>query len=205
MAQDIQTDGSDDPIGARIVEAAAKAIVEHGFAGATTESIAREARTSKRSLYERFPDKQALFENVMAYLCSSAPEAAPDPRPTGDLEADLRRHALAVLDRFTQPQTQAVFAAAVGASGQYPQALDVFWTNGPGQAVDAIAKALSLARKQGRVGDMKPRVTARRFLMNCAGPIVLEQLVNKRAGWTRPELRLHVDGAISQLMQQIQP
>ena len=207
MAKDTQPDafGVNDPIGTRIVQAAAEAIVEHGFGGATTETIARAARTSKRSLYQRFPDKQSLFENVMAYLCASAPEAAPDPRPSGDLEADLRRHALAVLDRFTQPQTRAVFAAAIGASGQYPQALEVFWTNGPGQAVDAIAKALSHGKRQGKVGPIKPGATARQFLMNCVGPVVLDQLVSKKTGWTKSALLSHVDVQISQLLSRIKP
>lgn len=177
--------------------------MEFGFGGATTETIARAARTSKRSLYQRFPDKQALFENVMVYLCSRAPEAAPDTQPTDDLESDLRRHALAVLDRFTDPQTRAIFIAAVGAARQYPEALEIFWTNGPGQAIQAIAKSLSRAKRKGSIGDVKPGFTARRFMMNCCGPIVLEQLIDSRASWSRRALEVHVDTVIRTLLQEI--
>ena len=52
---------------ARAVLAAAEAVfAERGFSGATTEEIARRARTSKSALYALFGNKEALFRHALA-------------------------------------------------------------------------------------------------------------------------------------------
>jgi AcrR family transcriptional regulator len=48
----------------RIVEAAADAFAEHGFADTTMEGIAARAGTSIGSLYQFFPNKTAVFREV---------------------------------------------------------------------------------------------------------------------------------------------
>lgn len=49
-----------------IVESAYRAFVELGFAHTSTAEVARRAKVSKRTLYEVFSDKQALFAAVIA-------------------------------------------------------------------------------------------------------------------------------------------
>lgn len=49
-----------------IVEAAAKLLVERGLAGITTNAVAERAGVSIGSLYQYFPDKQALLEAVQS-------------------------------------------------------------------------------------------------------------------------------------------
>lgn len=47
-----------------ILDAAAEIFADRGFDGATTEEIAARAGTSIGSLYQYFPDKQALFQAI---------------------------------------------------------------------------------------------------------------------------------------------
>ena len=68
----IEADATLDAIGLRIVQAAAKALTEQGFAGASTQSIARAAKTSKREIYDRFASKDVMFKVVMAHLARDA-------------------------------------------------------------------------------------------------------------------------------------
>ena len=194
---------ADDDIGRRIVEAAAQAIIEQGFGGATTDRIARAARTSKRAIYERFPDRDALFENVMALLCAQAGERPESGSADTPLEENLRDWAMALLARFTHPTGRRIFAAAVAAKPVFPAALDIFWTHGPGVAVDAIAERLRCEKRRGTVGNLQPQREARRFVLACCGPVVLEQLVDASAEKSETELRRHVDRTIAEFLKRI--
>lgn len=49
-----------------IVQSAYRAFVELGFANTSTAEVARRAKVSKRTLYEVFNDKQALFAAVIS-------------------------------------------------------------------------------------------------------------------------------------------
>lgn len=49
-----------------IIESAYRAFVELGFASTSTAEVARRAKVSKRTLYEVFSDKQALFAAVIS-------------------------------------------------------------------------------------------------------------------------------------------
>lgn len=192
-AQGIPVDDG-DAIGVRIVQAAAAAIVEHGFAGATTDAIARAAKTSKRAIYQRFPDRDALFEQVMAYLCSQAgerPDAAGEPQT---LKAFIVSWGYAVLLRFSKPRAQRVLAAAIGASTTFPTALATFWRCGPGVAVGAIAERIAAEQADGALdGGQDAESEARRFILECCGPLVLAQLFNAGESVAEDELRRSVE------------
>ena len=192
-----------DDIGQRILQAAADAIIDKGFSGATTDTIARAARTSKRAIYERFPDRDALFENVMALLCAQAGERPDGDPDTVSLEQHLQDWAMAVLLRFTHPTGRRVFAAAVAARPSFPTAIEVFWEHGPGVAVEAIAERLRHEKRQGRLGSLQPGREARRFILACCGPVVLEQLVDPGAETTRPALERHVSRTVAEFLQRI--
>jgi AcrR family transcriptional regulator len=49
-----------------LLDAAAAVIAEHGLAGATAEAIARQARTAKGSLYQFFPNSDAIVSALAA-------------------------------------------------------------------------------------------------------------------------------------------
>lgn len=48
-----------------LLEAAATAFAEHGFAATSIADIAASARVTKGAVYHHFPDKRALFEAVL--------------------------------------------------------------------------------------------------------------------------------------------
>lgn len=164
----------DDEIGRRIVEAAAEAMIEQGFGGATTDRIARAARTSKRAIYERFPDRDALFQYVMALLV-----------------------------RFTHPTGRRVFATAVAAKPTFPAAFELFWEHGPAVAVEAIAERLRTEKRRGNLGNIQPKREAHRFVLDCCGPVVLEQLVDQAAVKNQAELQHHVGQAVADFLRRI--
>ena len=64
---DRSRDGTDDPGGAQILDAAVRMLADGGLSGFTTDRLAAEARVSKTSIYRRWPDKMAIFLAVMGH------------------------------------------------------------------------------------------------------------------------------------------
>lgn len=200
-------DLTDDDIGQRLIRAAADCFARDGYAGTSTAAIAREARTSKRALYERFPNKEALFEHVMHEICSRANVSAgrppPGPNVEASLEQQLRFLGRAVVDRFAMPETRAIFIAAVSAIPQAGSVIDIFWNEGPGQAAAAIEKAIAREKRRGNVRVARPAAAARWFVLECAGPVVLGQLFGADFSIRKREIDDHVDAVVDRFLERI--
>ncbi|MBB3665483.1 AcrR family transcriptional regulator [Prauserella sediminis] len=79
--------------------AALDVFLDNGFAGTTMEAVARTAGITKRTLYGRYPDKHALFLDVVQWAMTEYKWA--DPVPVGDTDdialalTDIARAAVA--------------------------------------------------------------------------------------------------------------
>ena len=62
-----------------IVEAAAEEFRFHGFEGARTTRIAKMAGVSSRTLYNHFPDKQALFDEIVEMVVTETGAISSEP------------------------------------------------------------------------------------------------------------------------------
>jgi TetR/AcrR family transcriptional regulator, mexJK operon transcriptional repressor len=199
------SDPDSDPIGERIVKAAAECFIQYGFSGVNTAEIAAKARTSKRAIYERYGGKDRLFEGVMEYLCSL--EAASDGLPpcaTDRLSDILKFHARAVVSRFVRSEARDVFVAAISANQQIPTILDIFWNKGPGLAAKQIADALRSAKRAGSISVARPNEEARRFLMDCCGPFVLDMLFDASRKPRLDRYERHIEHTIASFIERVQ-
>ncbi|MBO9489532.1 TetR/AcrR family transcriptional regulator [Endozoicomonas sp. G2_1] len=59
-----------------ILNAAQDEFNEKGYAGVSMDAIAKRAEVSKRTVYNHFPSKEALFQAIVKQLCDSFSEAA---------------------------------------------------------------------------------------------------------------------------------
>lgn len=82
-----------------LVQAAEEVFLRHGYAAANMDDVAQAVGMSKKTLYQLFPSKEALFEAVVARLCAPMQVAAEAGRP-GDAAGlvrvleDVARHIL---------------------------------------------------------------------------------------------------------------
>jgi AcrR family transcriptional regulator len=110
---------------ARILAAMAALVAEKGYAAVTIDDLARGARSSKRTFYAHFPDKQRCF--LAAYEAAAdavyaAVEQAAAARPSWRARVD------AVIVTYlealaAQPEMTRVFHVEILAAG--PEALDL--------------------------------------------------------------------------------
>ena len=117
----VQTAGRDDsrspapaagnPFRQRLLDALAQSIEEDGYRCTTVADIVRRARTSRRTFYEHFADKEACFIALL-----------------NDANADIIRRISGAVDRKAPPETQIrqAITAWIGAADSRP-ALMLSW------------------------------------------------------------------------------
>lgn len=103
-------------------EAAVATFIELGYAGASMESIARAAGITKRSLYARYPDKRAVFADVIPWaLARYTEEPAIDDVEHEDVETALLMLGRASLSRATHPENVRLKRIASTESALFPE------------------------------------------------------------------------------------
>lgn len=189
----------EDKISSRIVAAAAEHFIQDGFEAASTAAIAKTARTSKREIYSRFANKDAMFEEVMGHLCSLVGDDELIEPTT--LSEGMQQIAHLVLARTLQEQTQGVLVSAIGASNKFPELTQIFWREGPGQAAKAVSRLLqsSLAREAGFNTDT-PQNVAKEYILKCIAPFVLARIFDEKSKPTKKNISDHIKATTDHFM-----
>lgn len=134
----------------RILDAAFVAFMKNGYAATSTLEIATRARVSKRELYARVGDKQAmLIECISARarrLHMPAELPMPDDRKT--LRQVLTVFGARLVEEVTDPTVIAVFRLAIAEAAHAPEVA---------QALDSIGREASRAALRRIITDAQTR------------------------------------------------
>ncbi|KXU33304.1 MULTISPECIES: TetR/AcrR family transcriptional regulator [Sphingobium] len=106
---------------AELIEAAARAFLMHGYAGASMDHIAAVARVSKATIYARFNNKAALFEAValhsVASMRSDVRSIATEGREPAGVLTDF---ALRITGEVAEAERIALLRLAIAAKERFP-------------------------------------------------------------------------------------
>src|SRR3981081_1286637 len=97
-----------------ILSAAKRCFARHGFAGATTKSVAAAASISEGLLFKHFPSKSALYAEILAEECEADPALhrllglEPSTETLVVLIREMVRHFQQVADTPDQPAAQSL-------------------------------------------------------------------------------------------------
>jgi len=148
----------------QILKAAFEEFAAKGFKGATIKSIAEAAGLQSPALiYWYFPDKEALFREV---LSSQVPvlRAVADPAPIMNLppEEVLPRlgRAYFAFEQFDVRMLQLMVGEAV----RRPEVAEMFIRNGPGKVLEFLKIYLEHQIERGRLKSHDARSSARAFI-----------------------------------------
>jgi TetR/AcrR family transcriptional regulator, mexJK operon transcriptional repressor len=153
--------GSEGSRRTAIVDAARRVFARTGYGAATIDAIAREAGAAKRTLYESFGDKAALFRAVIAAE-SGAVLGSPGDKP--GLRAQLEALAYAVYSRIHTQEKAAIYRMVVSEAKAFPGLARDFHATGPGRGVAMVTELLRQAAKRGEIACPDPRAAARNFV-----------------------------------------
>lgn len=137
-----------------ILDAAGTVFLREGFARASIDAIAAEAKVSKQTVYNHFGDKERLFmamtddvqDRTVARVMELMDHEFPDPSKLAGPEA-LR----AALLQLTRAWVRAVYTGPLVAlrklvdaeSEHHPDLQERWFTNGPGRTMPRLNKLLS--------------------------------------------------------------
>lgn len=180
----------------RMLAAAGRVFIEHGYNGASMEEIAKAAAVTRQTLYNRYPDgKEALFMAVATRLWRAFPATAiaadqaamADPRKglrqiaiefagfwSGSLAADLLR--MVVLERRRFPNLASSFDEA---------------TQAPTMTV--ISDYLAELGRRGVLTVEDPQAAAKRFILMINGQVLWVQTMCDGTPLTLGEIEQLVD------------
>src|SRR5215207_9871585 len=143
----------------QILSGARRVFLRDGFAAASTDAIAAEARVSKRTLYVYYPSKEELFADVMRKLTIENPQTRAletieemSPGSEGELRRDLLELAEKIVTTMMQPDYLALLRTTIADTHRFPQLGGLFRATVPELAMRSFAVFIERSQERGVVG-----------------------------------------------------
>src|SRR5215510_14833632 len=172
---------------AAAVDAARTLFLRKGYAGTTMEEIAAAAGLTKRTVYNNYGDKGALFTQIVADVIAYAEEFArglQEEFTVGisavNLRAELddlaRRLALGIV----RGEVIALRRLLIGEAQEFPALAEEYFDRAPGQVIKALASGFGHLGRVGLLRVTDARRAAAQFAYLVAGePLDRAMLVGK--------------------------
>ena len=127
----------------KLRKAAVATFVKYGYDGTTMEAIARAAGITRRTLYARYPDKRAVFVDVIPWALTRRTERELNgDSDDGDLRAALVAIGRAGLARAIAPDMVRLTRIAMNESARFPEfaisAHSMTWSGRQRQVMDLL-------------------------------------------------------------------
>lgn len=161
----------------RLVRDTAEAVfLRDGYAAATMDEVARRAGMSKRTLYQLFPSKAALFEAVMEdYLAPFHIDIAIEAEP------DIAKALTAILDvagrHLLAPRRSGIFRLIVAEVHRYPELADAFHRAGPGRGASSLERRIAAEMEKGTLRASDPEAAASMLFAMAIGSVHIKMLL----------------------------
>lgn len=135
-----------------VLEAATKIFLQHGFSASTTDMIQKEAGISKATVYNRYPNKEALFSAVIKSACSNTISQVRAIQTSSDnIENTLSEVGLTYLNITLSPKSLALFRTVAAEAIRFPHMASAFYTAGPKAIVDIVSGHLIHAANKNEI------------------------------------------------------
>lgn len=184
----------------RVLEAASRVFLVHGFSAATTDMIQSEAGVSKSTVYAHFPSKEALFAAVIEFECDAFARQIRDLNiDDGHIKAVLTALGQAYLEIVFSPKALALFRVVVGEAPRFPDIAQVFYRVGPMVVGRLMAEHLQAAVAEGTLNLAGTTVdgAAQYFAGVLRAPGHLECLLLPNAQPTSQQIDIWVKQAVT--------
>jgi AcrR family transcriptional regulator len=168
-----------EALGDHVVAVADALFIEKGYGATSMATVATRARVGKQTLYRRFPDKAALFTEVVRRRIDAMDVARTDDAVSRDPLGDLKKMGRAALDTVLDPEFVRLYRIIIAEALPFPElacaASDNWGSSFADRCIDAIrqAQAMGLCK----AGD--PETLAQCFLWSLVGEAFLKGLAGQ--------------------------
>jgi len=166
----------------RIVEAAEEVITELGPTGATTRTIAERAGCAEGSIYRYFPDKHALFLEVVKTRFPQfldMLEGLPDRAGTGTVQGILEEVVINAMQFF-----RAVLPVVIATMSEHKLLHQQrrYWEETNTGPLHSIGLLTTYFRREQRLGRISSRVSAEHLTRLVLGPPFVQAFMLEHVG-----------------------
>jgi AcrR family transcriptional regulator len=184
---------------AKILDAAWRVFLEHGFGAATTDMIQREAGVSKSTVYAHFPTKDQLFAAVIQAECGCFMQnLVTEPMGPSDIRESLRQVGSRFLDLVLDPVALAFYRIIVAEAPRFPHLGRTFYASGPHRLNERVARLLAEANG---IRIENPAAAAEQFIGMLRGDRHLRCLLGIEAKPEPAEIRRIVDDVVDTFLR----
>jgi AcrR family transcriptional regulator len=144
-----------------ILAAATKLFLERGFGDTSMDEVALQANVSKRTIYDKFANKQALFAAVIQSLCEkiTVPEILINA-DDDDVETVLNRFGVWFLAQIYSREQVSLFQTVINDSRRFPEVGEMMFFGPVRRTQDAVAQYLARQALKGRLEIDDPSMAA---------------------------------------------
>ncbi len=172
----------------KVLDAALALFAERGIEGASMDAIARKAGVSKATLYNHWPDKEALLMETM--LRVNGLDREREEPDSGDVERDLA----IVLSRRPPAKFEAARGRVLPAMIAYSNAHPEFGKVWRERTLDPPRRSIQRILRRGiRRGQIRPGIDLDLAVALLLGPMIYQHILHKGAPEKcRPEIGVQV-------------
>ena len=187
----------------RILDAAGRVFLEHGFQGASVDEIADAASAGKPTIYARFPNKQALFAAVVERLVRQNTSHYALSCAGNSLMERLDALAAIILTRVLAPETIGLIRVAVAEARRFPDLATSVSCMGRQRQIEALASVFGELAATDAIGASPAFApdqlteTARRFLDLVVLPMLMRALFGEDLTALRAEIEPHAARSVA--------
>ncbi len=178
---------------ALILKAAQKLFMTQAYAEVSMDALADAVPVSKRTLYNHFHDKKALFTAVMESRCRYISDGIThvllqEDKSASQVLTETARHFLSVV---LQPQAVNIYRTAITQVQHFPELGKLFYESGPMRCMKILADYLGKLHQRGELDIPDATRAAGTFFSMITGTLQKRQLLGVVKVISRKEIDDH--------------
>jgi AcrR family transcriptional regulator len=182
----------------QVLEGARHAFLSEGYERASMDEIARLAGVSKATLYSYFPDKRALFSEVLRRECDRQAEEAIEridlTRPPAQVLRDVARQ---IVDFVLSDFGQRVFRICVAEADRFPELGQAFYESGPEMGRARLRGYLEAAAARGELVIEDFDLAADQFVELSKADLFQRAIFGVQTSFSEAEIARVTEGAVA--------
>ena len=185
-----------------ILDAATRVFLAHGYEGASMDLVAKESGAARRTVYNQFESKEALFAAAVQRVWRDFPvvEITADGEALRDPVVGLGRLGKAIVDFWEPPIAVAFLRMVISEGTRFPDLPRNFFEAGKAPAMRALIGYLRQINENGTLAIPDPDLAARQFLGLLNEPLLWLRVVGVGEASSVTERKRVVEEAVAMMM-----
>ena len=172
-----------------IIDAATQAFLAHGYEGTTMELVASGSGAARRTVYNLFESKEALFEATVEGLWSTlqVPLVTGEEAASRGARAGMQDLGMAIADFWTPAVTVAFMRMVIGEGSRFPDLPRRFFAAGKATTLKAVADFFRQLEGRGLRKLADPALATRQFLGLINEPLLWARVIGVESAPTKKQ------------------